>query len=79
MVSVQQPYGSEVSSYGGQALHNKYDLIWFHLCDLYFIGVYSEFLVKCQSSFTVIVMCINNIFTIFLLPKILPCVQKNDF
>ena len=41
-------------------------------------GVYSDILVKCQSSVRMIVLC-GNIFTIFLLPQDLPYVQLKTF
>ena len=44
-----------------------------------FEGVYSQFLVKCQNSFKVLELCINNTFTIFLLSKSLPCCEIKTF
>ena len=50
-----------------------------HIKTSIFEGVYSQFLVKCQNSFKLLELCINNTFTIFLLSKSLPCCEIKTF
>ena len=61
----------------------QYKLSYTERLNLYvshrFKGVYSEFLVKCQSSLSMIVPCTNNIFTEFFLPKNLSYINVKSF